>query len=115
MKSLGTGLMRLFIGFCRGLRDEEFQAIIFLLGIALGTGTIFYHFQEGWSWLDSAYFSVIALTTVGDATLSPSNGLSKIFTMGYSLCGIGLMLAFLARLSTFRNEAKRYDTTSGGE
>ncbi len=44
MKSLGTGLMRLFIGFCRGLRDEEFQAIIFLLGIALGTGTIFYHF-----------------------------------------------------------------------
>lgn len=77
--------------------------------MAVCIGSVFYHLQEGWSWLDAAYFSVIALTTVGDATLAPTTGLSKIFTMGYSLCGIGLMLAFLARLTSYRDEINLKD------
>jgi hypothetical protein len=109
MKSLGLGLLRLFLGFRRGIRDEEFQAIVFLLAVAIGVGAIFYHFQEGWSWLDAGYFSVVALTTVGDATISPTTGLAKIFTMGYSLCGIGLMLAFIARLTSHRDEINLKD------
>jgi hypothetical protein len=109
MKSLGEGLLRLFLGFCRGMQDAEFRAIAFLLFVAVATGSVFYHLVEGWSWLDAAYFSVIALTTVGDATLSPTTGLSKIFTMGFSLCGIGLMLAFLARLTSFRDETTLKD------
>jgi hypothetical protein len=52
---------------------------------------------------------VVALTTVGDATLGPSSALSKIFTMAYSLCGIGLMLAFLARLTSYRDEVRLKD------
>ena len=109
MKSLGIGLLRLYLGFRRGMHDAEFQAIVFLLAVAICVGAVFYRWQEGWSWLDAAYFSVVALTTVGDATLSPSTGLSKIFTMGYSLCGIGLMLAFLARLTSYRDEINLRD------
>lgn len=103
MRSLVLGLERLCLGFWHGMRDPEFQAIIFLLLVAVVTGSIFYHWIEGWSWLDSAYFSVVALTTVGDATLGPSTGLSKIFTMGFSLVGIGLVLAFLSRLGSYRD------------
>lgn len=91
------------MGFWHGLRDPEFQAIIFLLLVAVLTGSVFYHQVEGWSWLDSAYFSVVALTTVGDANLGPSTGLSKIFTMFFSLAGIGLVLAFLSRLGSYRD------------
>ncbi len=103
MRSLALGLERLCLGFWRGLRDPEFQAIVFLLVMAVVIGSVFYHSVEGWSWLDSAYFSVVALTTVGDATLGPTTGLSKIFTMLFSLAGIGLMLAFLSRLGSFRD------------
>ena len=106
MKSLVLGLHRLCVGFWRGLRDPEFQAIVFLLLIAVVTGSIFYHLVEGWPWLDSAYFSVVALTTVGDATLTPTSGLSKIFTMGFSLTGISLMLAFLSRLGSYRDRQR---------
>jgi polyferredoxin len=106
MASLWLGLVRLVAGFCRGLRDPEFRAILFLLIVATIGGTIFFRAVESWSWVDAAYFSVMALTTVGDATLSPTTALAKIFTMGFSICGIGLMLAFLSRLSTFR---ERYD------
>jgi len=103
MKSLALGLVRLCRGFIQGTRDPEFQAIIFLLFVSVLVGSTFYHWIEGWSWLDSAYFSVVALTTVGDATLGPSTGLSKIFTMIFSLVGIGLVLAFLSRLGSYRD------------
>jgi hypothetical protein len=106
MASLWLGLMRLIAGFRRGLRDPEFRAILFLLAIATVGGTIFFRIVEQWQWVDAAYFSVMALTTVGDATLSPTTAIAKIFTMLFSICGIGLMLAFLSRLSTFR---ERYD------
>lgn len=102
MRSLALGLERLCLGFWHGLRDPEFQAIVFLLVMAVVIGSVFYHSVEGWSWLDSAYFSVVALTTVGDANLGPTTGLSKIFTMFFSLAGIGLVLAFLSRLGSYR-------------
>jgi hypothetical protein len=106
MASLWLGLMRLLAGFRRGLRDPEFRAILFLLAIAMIGGAVFFRFVEHWSWVDAAYFSAMALTTVGDATLSPTTAIAKIFTMLFSISGIGLMLAFLSRLSTFR---ERYD------
>jgi len=102
MKSLALGLVRLFLGFRRGLRDPEFRAIAFLLALAIVLGTIFYRSVEGWAWIDAAYFSVMALTTVGDANLAPVTAIAKIFTIGFSLSGIGLMLAFISRLASYR-------------
>ena len=106
MKSLGLGLLRLYQGFRRGLRDEEFQAIVFLLAVAIVIGSTFFRLVEGWTWIDATYFCVMALTTVGNATLAPSSAIGKIFTMVFSLCGIGLMLAFLARLTSYRDEMR---------
>jgi hypothetical protein len=105
MKSLMTGLMLMFVGFRRGLHDPEFRAIGFLLLVAVAIGTFVFKYVEGWSWLDSAYFSVVSLTTVGDANLAPTMAVTKIFSMIYSLIGIGLMLAFLSRLTSFREES----------
>lgn len=107
MKSLMMGLVSLFQGFRRGLHDPEFRAITFLLGVAIAIGTVFFRLMEGWSWLDAMYFSVVSLTTVGDANLAPTAALSKIFAMGFSLVGIGLMLAFVSRLTSYRHEATR--------
>jgi hypothetical protein len=107
MASLWLGLVRLFAGFRRGLRDPEFRAIIFLIAVAIASGSAFFRIVEHWLWIDAIYFSVMALTTVGDATLAPTTAAAKIFTMLFSICGIGLMLAFLSRLSTFRDHEDR--------
>ena len=88
-----------FYRFGRGvwgsLKDPEFDALFSLVIIILGSGAVFYHFNEGWSWLDSLYFSVATLTTVGYGDFAPHTVAGKVFTMFYLLIGIGVLLGFI--------------------
>ena len=61
----------------------------------LGVGTIVYKGLEGWGWIDSFYFSVITLTTVGYGDLAPTSPESKLFTSLYLITGISLLGAAL--------------------
>jgi hypothetical protein len=106
MRSLYLGLVRLFAGISHGLRDPEFRAIAFLLALSAVVGSVFYRAVEGWAWIDAMYFSFMALTTVGDANLAPTSALGKIFTIAFSLIGIGLMLAFISRLASYRDQVR---------
>lgn len=78
-----------------GLKDPEFDALLLLLVVILSSGTLFYHDIEGWSWLDSLYFSVVTITTVGYGDLSPHTPIGKVFTMIYLFVGIGILFAFV--------------------
>jgi hypothetical protein len=62
---------------------------------ALLTGTIVYRVLEDWGWVDSFYFSVITLTTVGYGDFSPTTPASKLFTVVYIFGGISLIGAYL--------------------
>jgi voltage-gated potassium channel Kch len=57
-------------------------------------GSFFYHRVEGWSWVDSFYFSVVALTTVGFGDLTPTTAGSKLFTTIYIVMGLSIFVAF---------------------
>jgi hypothetical protein len=76
-----TVLARLLRIIHRSWRDPEFRGLFFLL--LLFGGTLFYRQAEGWSLLDSLYFSVITLTTVGYGDLYPTTDASKVFTILY--------------------------------
>ena len=88
-----------FYRFGRGVwnafKDPEFEALFTLVIITLASGMFFYHGVEGWSWLDSLYFSVTTLTTVGYGDLSPHTAMGKIFTIAYLFIGIGVLLGFI--------------------
>ncbi|WP_255335827.1 potassium channel family protein [Methanosarcina sp. KYL-1] len=76
------------------LENEEFQTLLFLVIMILLLGTFFYHNVEGWGWLDSLYFSVITLTTIGYGDFSPKTDLGKAFTMIYVFAGLGILYGF---------------------
>lgn len=62
---------------------------------AVLTGTVVYWLLEDWGWVNSFYFSVITLTTVGYGDFSPTTTASKLFTVGYVISGIALIGASL--------------------
>lgn len=99
------GLLRRFgSAVRRGWSEPDFRGLLYLVSIVIGSGTVFYRAVEGWSWVDSLYFTVITLTTVGYGDLSPSTAGSKIFTVVFILIGIGLLVSFIERVARYAAE-----------
>jgi hypothetical protein len=70
------------------------SAISALIGM-ITLGTIVYKFLEGWTWIQSFYFSVITLSTVGYGDLHPTTEISRLFTAFYILSGVAIALSAL--------------------
>ena len=87
--------LRFFKTIRDGLKEPEFRALAVSVLIILITGTIFYHRVEGWSWLDSLYFTVITLTTIGYGDRSPTQPISKLFTIVFIFIGLGVFSTFI--------------------
>ena len=95
MASLFLTLWRFIRALWTGLKDPEFKALFFLTAFILIGGMFFYHGAEHWSLLDSLYFSVTTLTTVGLGDLTPHTAIGKIFTIVYIFIGIGVIFGFI--------------------
>ena len=97
-------------GFARALRrgwsDPQFRALAAIVVTLLASGTLFYWRFEGWSVIDSLYFSVITLTTVGYGDLAPTTAGSKVFTVVYVLLGLGVLVSFLSAVAGHAVEAR---------
>ena len=68
---------------------------------------MFYRFVEDLVWVDSIYFSVITLTTVGYGDFSPTTTTGKVFTIFYVLAGIGIFVAVITEVSTHLIDARK--------
>jgi hypothetical protein len=77
------------------LKLEIISAVTALLGM-IALGTIAYKFLERWSWVQSFYFSVTTLSTVGYGDLHPTTEGSRLFTAFYILSGVAIALSALA-------------------
>ena len=99
MPALILVLIRFIRSIGRGLKEPEFRGAFSWVVILILTGMVFYHQWEGWSWLDSLYFSVVTLTTVGYGDLSPQTAVGKIFTMVYIILGLGILSSFIVLLA----------------
>ena len=67
---------------------------LFAGGIVM-LGTVVYHLLEDWSWVDSFYFSTVAVSTVGFGDLTPTTDVSKLFTVFYLISGITIFATWL--------------------
>ncbi len=86
------------------LRDKGSRPVFYWAATVLVLGTIAYHMLEGWSYLDSLYFCVISLATIGYGDLVPTTAIAKVFTILYVTNGIGILLALFDRIRIVRRE-----------
>lgn len=89
--------------------EEHFYKLLSAAAVAIvALATVLYHWLEDWSWVDSLYFSVVAVTTVGFGDLVPTTDATKLLTVAYVLAGIGIITTYLnARLR--RRNYLRYE------
>ncbi len=88
------------------LKDKEYRDLLLTTLVVLFSGTTVYHYLEGWSWIDSLYFSIITLTTIGYGDFSPQSDAGKLFTIFYILIGIGIILTFIDTVYNHYNDLK---------
>ncbi len=77
-----------------------------LIGL-IALGAIFVHPEEGWGWIDSFYFAIVSITTVGYGDLIPRQEATKLFLIFYLPIGIGVALTVLASMGTKFLDAQR--------
>ena len=88
------------------LKDKEYRDLLVTSFIVIVFGSTVYHHLESWSWIDSVYFSVITLTTVGYGDFSPQTDAGKLFTIFYITIGIGIVLSFINTVYHHYNTTK---------
>jgi hypothetical protein len=84
--------------FAAILREPALRLLLSATLVILGFGTVVYRIAEEWSWVESFYFCVITLTTIGYGDLAPTTDFARLFTVLYAFLGIGMLATFLTVL-----------------
>ncbi len=94
-------------------RDPETKALPFVAGALVLTGTLFYWRFEDWTIIESLYFCIVTLTTVGYGDFAPTTPGTQIFTIVYILTGFGVLVALLTSVAEKYIEQKREGGSRG--
>ena len=93
----------------------EGKALVAGAAMTVAVGTVAYSLLEGWSLLDSLYFCVVTLATVGFGDLHPTTDAAKLFTVGYIVVGVGIIAGFLSELGKHRYQKIEGQLREGNE
>jgi voltage-gated potassium channel Kch len=73
---------------------KKFMLAIIIFLVFLSGGTLIYSSIEGWRYIDSTYFIVATVTTIGYGDFVPQTDIGKIFTIFFSFLGISMAFYF---------------------
>ena len=88
----------------------KFVTLFATLSIIVIGGTIFFHAVEEWSWLDSYFFTVVTLSTVGYGSLVPATALGKIGTTVFIFLGLGVFAVAIQQFGVFAMKKREEHT-----
>ncbi len=85
-------------------------AILSSLALVILSGTVFFHYVEGWSWIDSYFFTVVTLSTVGYGSLVPVTVAGKIGTTVFIFTGLGVFAVAIQHFGNFTMKKREEQT-----
>ncbi|WP_417727315.1 potassium channel family protein [Roseovarius sp.] len=75
--------------------------LLAMVALIITGGTVFFHLIEGWSWLDSYFFTVVTLSTVGYGNFVPATAAGKIGTTIFIMIGLGIFAVAIQQFGSF--------------
>lgn len=105
----------LWCGLRDAMNDGQVRGLVALTFSLITGAAFFYSWIEGWGLLDSFYFSVITISTIGYGDLAPQTALGKLFTIGYVLVGLGLFVASASAIADIIISARRNNRKKEGK
>lgn len=88
------------------MRNFSTSSIVFTLFAVLSGGTVFFRFVEGWGWIDSYFFTVVTISTVGYGNLVPATALGKIGTTVLIFGGLGVFALAVQKFANYQIEKR---------
>lgn len=108
MITMFVNLIKLLSAVWHGVRnDEEFRILFYMMLILLSGATLFYARVEHWSIVDSLYFSVMTMATIGYGDLVPTTDISKLFTVIFAILSIGVFASVISKIVAITLERKK--------
>lgn len=86
------------------------STVILSLLAVLAAGTVFFHYVEGWGWIDSYFFTVITISTVGYGKLVPVTVLGKIGTTLFIFVGLGVFAVAIQQFALYHMRKREEHT-----
>ncbi len=83
------------------MKLRKINLVIGIFVLIVLFGGVVYSYIEGWSFIDSIYFSTVTITTLGYGDFVPQTFAGKIFTIFFSLSGIVIGLYLITSLGKY--------------
>ncbi len=77
---------------------KPFGIVLFLLVCLIILSVLFFHEVEGWDYLNSYYYTIVTVATVGYGDYTPKTDVGKIGATVLIIVGIGLFSTFVSLL-----------------
>ena len=88
------------------IRDPSTRPVFIYVAGMIVVGAIVFHWLEGWNWVDSFYFVVITLTTIGYGDLSPTTQFSKLVTIFFAINGVAILVMLFDAIRQVRRQER---------
>lgn len=82
------------------------RMIIISLGFLVVLGTVLFKFLEPFTWIQSFYFTVSTMTTVGYGDLVPTSDLTRLAVALYIIVSVSLYVSFITFLGSHLLETR---------
>ncbi len=88
------------------ISDPSTRPVFIYAASLIVVGAIVFHWLEGWNWVDSFYFVVITLTTIGYGDLSPTTQFSKLVTIFFAINGVAILVMLFDSIRQVRRKER---------
>jgi voltage-gated potassium channel Kch len=99
MRNLFAAYMDISRALNLAFRAPRVQALLLITTLVAAAAALIFRFLEGWNFIDSFYFAVVSMATVGYGDLAPKTNAGKLFTIAFLVVGIGLFVLTVSTLA----------------